>query len=270
MPLSKFAFLHRCNLYSSWQLKPVIWSLTAALCFLLLIPTTVTAESVIPELEMRAQLSPKRFTTLSAEFGAKIKSISVLEGEKFKAKQTLIKFDCSLQAAQLRKAKAALAGAQNTLSGNQRLAKLGAIGNVELKNSQVEVTKARADISYLQTTLGKCSLYAPFSGRVEELKAQEQQYVQAGQPLLEIFDDSSLELVFIVPSRWLAWLKPNHQFNVHIDETGKAYPAKLIRTAAKVDPVSQSVKAFAVIDGKFNELMAGMSGRIALSPPKIE
>jgi hypothetical protein len=54
---------------------------------------------------------------------------------------------------------------------------------------------------------------------------------------------------------------------VRIDETGKTYPAKVTRLGAKVDPVSQSVKVVAAIDGSFPELIAGMSGKIALTPP---
>jgi hypothetical protein len=70
-----------------------------------------------------------------------------------------------------------------------------------------------------------------------------------------------------VPSRWLAWLKPGHQFRVRIDETTDTYPAKITRLGARVDPVSQSIKIAAVIDGRFPQLIAGMSGRVELAPP---
>jgi multidrug efflux pump subunit AcrA (membrane-fusion protein) len=95
---------------------------------------------------------------------------------------------------------------------------------------------------------------------------REQQYVQPGQALLEILDDSELDLEFIVPSRWLTWVKPGYGFRVAIDETGKTYPAKVRSTGARVDPGSQSVKLIAAIDGKFNELVSGMSGRVLISP----
>lgn len=218
--------------------------------------------------EMRAQLSPQRYTTLSAELGAKINQITVKEGESFRTGDILIKFDCKLQAAQLDKAKAQLASAENIFAGNQRLAELNSVGQVELRNSEAEVAKAKADVAFLETTLEKCTITAPFNGRAAEQKAREQQFVQQGQALMEIIDDSTLELEFIVPSKWLVWLKPGHKFHVRIDETGKSYPARLLRIAAKADPVSQSVKAVAVIDGQFPDLIAGMSGRILLSPNK--
>lgn len=43
--------------------------------------------------------------------------------------------------------------------------------------------------------------------------------------------------------------------------------AKVQRIGARADPVSQSVKLSAAIDGKFSELIAGMSGRVTLTPP---
>ena len=223
--------------------------------------------SALERQEIRAQLSPRRYTTLGAELGAKISRIGVKEGERFKAGQVLVSFDCSLQAAQLQRAKATLSAAERTHGANSRLAELNSVGRVELDTSAAEVAKARADVNLMNATLAKCNLTAPFAGRVAEQKVREQQFVQPGQALLDILDDSALELEFIIPSKWLAWLKPGTGFKVRIDETAHEYPARITRIGARVDPVSQSVKVAAVIDGSFPELIAGMSGRIQLAPP---
>ena len=229
---------------------------------------TEAAEPARPELrEIRAQLTPKRFTTLAAEVGAKVQSLPVPEGGAFKAGQTLVQFDCSLQQAQLQKSKAVLAAADATLQSTTRLSELNSAGKLELEIAGTEAAKARADLSYNNILLGKCHIAAPFAGRVSEQKVREQQYVQPGQTLLEIMDDSTLELEFIAPSHWMSFLKVNSPFEIRIDETGKTYPAGIVRTAAKVDPVSQSVKFTAQIRGRFPELVAGMSGRVIVDVP---
>jgi len=217
--------------------------------------------------DIRAQLAPRRFTTIAAEVGAKISRLGVVEGGSFRAGQVLVSLDCSLQQAQLQKAKAALAAAERTYAANKRLEELNSIGRVELEVSEAEVTKARAEVSLMTVSIAKCQIAAPFAGRVAEQKVREQQFVQPGQPLLDILDDSVLELEFIVPSNWLAWIRVGYPFQVKIDETGKSYPAKIIRLGARVDPVSQSVKAVAAIDGSYRELMSGMSGKVAIAPP---
>jgi len=230
-------------------------------------PTSPVNSAALDKREIRAQLMPRRYTTLAAEIGAKVSRLPVAESARFRAGENLISFDCSLQQAQLNKARAALAATEKTWDANRRLSELNSVGKVELEVSEAEVAKAKAEVASNAAIIAKCAVAAPFSGRVAEQRVREQQYVQPGQALLEILDDSSLELEFIVPSKWLVWLKPRHGFQVAIDETGKSYPAKVQRTGARVDPVSQSVKISAVIDGKFNELIAGMSGKVLMTPP---
>jgi len=230
-------------------------------------PVSAPASAGADPREIRAQLSPRRYTTLAAEIGAKVNHLPVPEGGSFRAGQTLVQFDCSLQRAQLDKSKAVLDGAEKQLAANRRLAELNSIGKMELELSHAEVEKDRAEVNASSAMLSKCVIAAPFSGRIAEQKVREQQYVQPGQTLLDIIDDSSLELEFIVPSRWLAFLKAGYPFAVAIDEVGKTYPAKVLRIGARVDPVSQSVKLVATIDGRFPELVAGMSGRVTMAPP---
>lgn len=224
------------------------------------------AKSAIERQEIRAQLLPRRYTTIAAEIGAKISNMSVSEGGSFKAGQLLISFDCSLQKAQLDKSQAELEGAEQTLQSNIQLEKLNSVGQLELDLSRSSVNKAKADLGANKAVMSKCQVVAPFSGRVAEQKVREQQYVQAGQAMLDILDDSVLELEFLVPSVWLQWLKVGGTFEVQIDETRKTYPSKFTRIGARVDPVSQSVKVAAAINGRYPELMAGMSGKVMIKP----
>ena len=232
-------------------------------------PAPVRAPAAGPAMarqDIRAQLMPRRYTTIAAEIGAKVSSLPVTEGGAFRAGQLLVQFDCSLQRAQLDKAEAELEGAEQTLKSNLRLEQLNSVGQLELDLSKSASNKAKAEVGANKAVLAKCQVAAPFAGRVAEQKVREQQYVQPGQALLDILDDSVLELEFLVPSVWLRWLKVGGAFEVQIDETRKTYPARFTRVGARVDPVSQSVKVAAAIHGKFPELMAGMSGKVLITP----
>jgi len=210
--------------------------------------TVIVSASAFAEgapLEIRTQVTPRDFTTLAAEISAKVEHVGAREGERFRKGQMLVTFDCSIQRAQLDEARAALGAAEKTVTVDRRLLELKTIGTLESDLAQAEADKARAKVAAGMAVTAKCIVPA----------------------LLDVLDDSVLELEFVVPSQWLVWLKPGTKFQAVIDETGKTYPARLSRLGARIDPVSQTVKVMGQIDGSHPELSAGMSGRILLTPP---
>ena len=219
--------------------------------------TAYAAESA----EIRAQLNAQHSSILSSEMAAKIVQLNVQEGERFKQGDLLVAFNCAEQQAQLKKAQAVVQAAEKTYEVNSRLTKLNSMSPLELEMAAAEVAKAKADIALMGAVLQKCAIAAPFSGRVAERLVQRYQYVKAGDPILDILDDSQLEVTVLVPSSWLKWLKPGYEFKVFLEETQREYPAKVKMLGARIDAVSQSIKITGVITGKADDLLAGMSGR---------
>lgn len=217
---------------------------------------------------IRAQLTPERYTTVAAELGAKVQDIPFREGETFKIGDVLVQFDCSTQQAQWQKTKSVMAIAERNYNTNKKLLALGSVGRIEYENSASEYQKTKAEADELAATVAKCTIKAPFDGRIVEQKVRAQQFVQAGQPVIDILDNSALELEFIVPSKWSPWLVEGYKFQIKVDETAKPYPAKITRVGARIDPISQTIKVAAVIDGDFPELAPGMSGTVEIQPPQ--
>jgi RND family efflux transporter MFP subunit len=215
--------------------------------------------------EIRAQLTAKYSTTLSAEIAAAVKQLTVREGERFKKGDLLVGFDCSIQQAQLQKAQATAEGATKSFEVNTRLSQLESVSALDVEVAKAKLGEAKADIALTQAGLQKCRINAPFSGRVVSLPAHEHQYLKIGDAIMDIIDDSQLELKLIVPSSWLRWLKTGSNFQVHIDELDQDYPAQIDSIGASIDSVSQTLAVVAHVTGKHNELLTGMSGK-ALFP----
>ncbi len=222
-----------------------------------IVNTAYSAESA----DIRAQLNALHSSILSSEMAAKITQLNVQEGERFKQGDLLVAFNCAEQQAQLKKAQAIMQAAEKTYEVNSRLTKFNSMSPLELEMAAAEVAKAKADIALMGAVLQKCTITAPFSGRVAERLVQRYQYVKAGDPILDILDDSQLEVTVLVPSSWLTWLKPGYEFKVFLEETQHEYPVKVKMLGARIDAVSQSIKITGVIIGKFDNLLSGMSGR---------
>lgn len=209
---------------------------------------------------IRIQLVARDEVEVSSEISAKIASMPFRDGDAFRAGQTLVSLDCSLYAAQLHKAQAESDAAVQLKRVNDRLSQLHSIGQLDVEQATAKAKASAAEVAYMQATVRKCGIAAPFDGRVVKRSASAQQFAQPGKALMTIVDTSHLELKMIVPSKWLAWLKPGHALTVKVDEVGKTYPATVARIGARVDPVTQTIDVTAALSGHSPELLPGMSG----------
>jgi membrane fusion protein, multidrug efflux system len=216
---------------------------------------------------IRTQLSSRNAVVLSSELAAKIADLPLRDGEAFKRGDTLVAFDCSLYDAQLKKAQAVAESAKQSVLVNKRMAELNSIGALEMQLSINKAKESEADVNYMLASVRKCVISAPYNGRIAKRLVANYQYVNMGTPLLDIVDSNSLELQMIVPSRWLAWLKPGANFSVAIEELGKNYSAKVTQMGARIDAVSQTVTITGKIETAAPELLAGMSGWASFPQP---
>ena len=215
---------------------------------------------------IRTQLSSRDAVVLSSELAAKIDQLPLREGDSFRRGDTLVAFDCSLNEAQEKKAQAVAESAKQLVQVNKRLKELNSIGELEMQQSLNKAKEAEADVNYMQASVRKCLVTAPFNGRIAKRLVANHQYVNMGTPLLDIVDNQ-LELQMIVPSRWLAWLKPGAAFSLAIDELGKTYGAKVTQIGARIDAVSQTITITGKMDVNSPELLAGMSGWASFPKP---
>jgi membrane fusion protein (multidrug efflux system) len=224
--------------------------------------------SAEPQIEIRAQLTPRHATVLSSEIAGKISSLPVREGQSFTQGQEIAALDCDTYRARLQLSQAKANGADRKLEAVRLLDQRGAVGRVDLDLAVIDVDAAKAEQEMAAKDVSRCSLLAPFSGQVAELRVKRFQYVAAGEPVIDILNERDLELELLAPSRWLSWMKVGVSFTMEIEEIGRGYPAKITRIVPRIDPVSQTVKIFGKISGDHPELVAGMSGIARLRPPE--
>ncbi len=216
-------------------------------------------------MEIRAQLKPKRFTTLAAEIGAKVRRIAHPEGSTFSEGEVLAEFDCTVQQAQLASAQAALFGAEKSLESNRKLEQVNSVSKLEVDLALADADKARADVAQLKAMVQKCTVTAPFNGVVAEQKVREQQFLQPGQAMFEIVDAGKLEVEFMAPSRWMSWLAVGTSFRIQVDELRKSFAGRVTRIGVRADAVSQSIKLVGELQDNDKKLRPGMSGRVSFS-----
>ena len=176
-----------------------------------------------------------------------------------------MKFDCSMEEAEMQYAKAEKKAAETAVRVNKQLDKLKSISLLDVEKSVAELDMARAKVGIMRAKLKTCIEKAPFNGRIANLNVKPYQRVNPGEVLMSIVDPDSLEVELRVPSSWLRWLKREQKFRLHIEEVDKEFEAVVSSIGAKVDPVSQTVKIIGELNAKDGSVLPGMSGNAVFS-----
>lgn len=216
---------------------------------------------------VRGVISALDQASLSTELSARVVKIGFREGEAFQKGDLLVAFDCERYRAEQQSAESVALEMRLTLESNEQLQKFRAVGKHDVEISRARLDKAEAEARALKARLGQCEIMAPYDGRVAEIAVNLYEWPQAGKPFLRIVSDARLEIEIIVPSRWLSWMATGAQLSFKVDETGRDYPAKVVRLGAAVDAVSQMVKVFAVFEKPVDDVLPGMSGTAHFARP---
>jgi RND family efflux transporter MFP subunit len=145
----------------------------------------------------------------------------------------------------------------------------GVTGKMGVEESKLKAELAIAKYQQVQAKLNladfdlkSCCIPSPINGRVLKKVAHEFEFVRAGEPVVELIDDTGLLAVMHFPSSTVNDIHEGGKFNIKIAETGKVYKAIITGISAKVDARSQTFEVKARIDNKDGNLRAGMSGQI--------
>ncbi len=216
----------------------------------------------------RVLIASSREARLSALMEGRLTALPKRAGATFNKGNVLAEFDCSTQKAELLMAAARLDKMQRTLDSQIALGKLNAISDLDLALAHADLAEAKARHQQASVSIDRCTILAPYHGRVVRRIANQFETLPPGSPILEIVESGTLRLEMLVPSRWLSWLKAGQAFVVHIDELNRDVPARITVLGSRVDPVSQTIS----IQGEFTQpvpgVLPGMSGSTALGSGK--
>lgn len=224
-------------------------------------PQTYTESTAI-----RALLEPLQSAILASEMDGKIARLHKRDGENFQKGDRLVTFDCDSHEIERRRLKSKLNSTELIYENALQLQSLNSIGELDVSLAEAETFIAKAELAGANLRVQRCAINAPFNGRVIEVARKQHEWINIGEPLMEIFNDQDYLLKMLIPSSWLVWLKPGTLFRVSIDETGKTYDAKITKIGARIDPVSRTVTVRGKITQSDKDFIHSMSGNAIFEP----
>lgn len=194
-----------------------------------------SSSALADAVEFRAQVTAKAQALLSSEMPGEVSSVAFRDGERFKAGDVLVEYDCALPKARLLRAEAAASAAEGRWRSARELRKLNSISTADYEEARANVGIAAAEAKAERIQVGRCSIKAPFSGMVGETYVRPHEYVGEGQKLLTIYEVSAFEVEAILPAAALKVLRIGSRLTLTLDDTGAVYPVTVSRIAGSVE-----------------------------------
>lgn len=186
-------------------------------------------------------------------------SLFVIEPESYRDKVESAK-------AQLLSAQAQLEYTQSNYERMERSSKSNAVSQNDLQQAksayqqaEAAVKQAKSQLDEASLNLSYCYINAPFSGQVSKHTIDAGNYLNGGETLATIYDESKLTVEFSMGYNQFANLpKPIEQIIAHIVLGNDTIPAKMSYAAPSVTLQTGTLAAQAVIDNTSNKLKSGV------------
>ena len=187
---------------------------------------------------------PGHVASLGAPTATRVSNVYVSEGTRVTRGQPLVALDRTAIDAAAQAADAALAAAQQAYERAERLNREGVAPRKDVEQAASEVAKARSEAVAARRSAQLSVLRSPIAGVVTRLAAVLGASVDVNQPLVEVADPSSLDIVFTVTPAEAGRVKPNALVTLFAGQKagGEALGrATVTQVAAAVDSATRGV-----------------------------
>jgi RND family efflux transporter MFP subunit len=232
-------------------------------------------------LEFSGPLVAPQTAVLRAKAGGTLLALGVAEGDRVRAGQVLGRIDmaeaqsrAAERAAQLGAARSALAQAERSHAGNERLAAQGFISPIALEASRTALASAQSAVEAAQAALDTtraalrdAQLLAPIAGIVSRRQALPGEKVSPEQPLLTLVDLGRLELAAQVGTHQVARLAVGLPVQLQVEGLAQPLAGRVARIAPAAEPGTRAIGVTVALDNPGERLRAGQYalGRVTLA-----
>lgn len=205
------------------------------------------------------------------EVAGRIAEILFQEGKPVRKGATLVRFDTSVQKAELQQAEANLNLNKNKLDRAIDLQKKGFISSQAKDEAENNFRVAQASYDLASAKLTKLEIKAPFSGTVGLRSVSVGDYIRDGQDIANLEALDPLKVDFRVPEIFLKQVASGQSLQVNLDAfPNQAFEGKVLAINPLLDANGRSIVIRAVVKNADARLRPGMFARVRLLTSDVQ
>ena len=186
---------------------------------------------------------------LSAEFLGKVKAIHVKEGQTVKKGDLLLSIDDGGLSQNVALLKTQRDLAKTIYFRQKRLWDQNIGSEIEYLQAKAAFESQENSYEQLKKQLDKASLYAPFSGRIDDIVAEVGQLVTPGiNPLLRLVNLQSMYIEVDVPERYFTAIEKGTTATIEIPSFKHSYKSRVTHKGTHISPGNRTFKATLAAD----------------------
>lgn len=186
---------------------------------------------------------------LQPEFMGAVASIEVVEGQKVRKGELLMRIDDGGLAENVELQQAQTNLAKTVFDRQKRLWDQQIGSEIEFLQAQTSYESQRNRLAQLQDQLEKALIKAPFSGQVDDILVEEGQVVAPGQtPLLRLVNTDEMYVEADVPETYLPSIKKGTEVIVDVPVVGASFNSKITHRATHISTENRTFKVTAAVD----------------------
>jgi membrane fusion protein (multidrug efflux system) len=220
---------------------------------------TVVRDTVRDELTVTGRLGPKPggSALLAAPAAGVVSSVRATVGSRVRRGDELLVLNVPELEADARQKAGAAAQAQRQAERQARLLSDGVTSNRAAEEAAAAANQAASAAEAARALLERTQVRAPLAGRVQTVRAQRGERVDAGAPLAEVIDVDTLDLHVAVPANRLARLRSGMPVSVVQEGDTATHPARIAAVAPGVDSLSNAGEVVIRVPNLDGRLLAG-------------
>ncbi|TNF60224.1 MAG: efflux RND transporter periplasmic adaptor subunit [Rhodobacteraceae bacterium] len=193
------------------------------------------------------------------ESAGQIVALNIVPGQAVEQGTVLAQLDDTIARADLTEAEARLTERERVVERFSRLVQSNAVSTSSLDEAVAQLAEARSDLDRARRQLEDRSVRAPFGGVVGLALVDRGARVEAGTVLTSLDDLSEVEVEFSLPETLFARISRGQTVRATgVAFPGQAFDGRVEEVDSRIDPVSRSFRARAVIPNPDGVLPAGM------------
>ncbi|MEM6589361.1 MAG: efflux RND transporter periplasmic adaptor subunit [Pseudomonadota bacterium] len=193
------------------------------------------------------------------EDDGRVVELMIAPGQPVGRGDVLVRLDDNIERADLAEARARVIEREQALTRVEQLIGSAAVSLATLEDTTARLAEARAQLDRAEQRFANRTITAPFSGIVGLSEIDPGAWIEEGEMITTLDDLSDVEVEFSLPETLFSDVKIGQQIAARSAAfPGQSFAGQIAALDSRIDPVSRSFRARAIIPNPDSVLPAGM------------